>query len=57
MSKTERGSSPSLPRWVKIFGIIVVVLIVLLGIVHLAGNGLVGPGSHTSPTEHVVHQP
>lgn len=35
---------PSMPRWVKVFGIIVIVLILLVGIMILIGGH--GPGAH-----------
>jgi hypothetical protein len=40
----DRGSIPSTPRWVYVFGIIIVVLGLLFGILHLTGGG---PGLHT----------
>jgi len=40
------GSSPSTPRWVKVFVIIALVLFLLLIIMHLTGHSLGGPGSH-----------
>jgi hypothetical protein len=41
----ERDSPPSTPRWVKVFGIIVIVLILLLIIHRLTGiGGNHGPG-------------
>ena len=55
--KPDRGSPPSTPRWVKVFGIIALVLALLFGILHLTGNSLGGPGSHTPPIEHGVQQP
>lgn len=33
------------PRWVKVFGIIVIILVVLFAILHLTGHGL---GGHAS---------
>lgn len=47
----ERGSSasgpPSTPRWVKVFGIIFIVLVVLAGIILITGiGGEHGPGRH-----------
>ncbi len=39
----NRGSSPSTPRWVKIFVIIIIVLVVLVIILHVMGFGF---GSH-----------
>jgi len=44
--KPDRRSPPSTPRWVKVFGIIVIVLILLFVILHLTGNSLGGPGGH-----------
>ena len=50
MSQTEVGTSrarpPGLPRWVKVFGIIALVLILLVVILHLTGNSLGGPMGH-----------
>ena len=57
MSKTGRGSTPSTPRWVNVFGIIVIVLILLFGILHLTGHSLGGQGGHTPSIEHSVQQP
>ena len=62
---SDRGSPPSTPRWVKVFGIIVIVLVLLFAILHLTGNSLGGPGSHrlpggagdTPPIEHSVQPP
>lgn len=34
------------PRWVKIAGIIALVLVLLLAILHLTGVGNLGPGRH-----------
>jgi hypothetical protein len=39
-----RGSTPSTPRWVKVFGMITVIVLVLFGVLHL--TGLVGMGGH-----------
>ncbi len=50
----DRGSPPSTPRWVKVFGIIVIVLLLLFVILHLTGGGL---GGHTPPIEHGMQQP
>ena len=67
----DRGSPPSTPRWVKVFGIIALALVLLLGIMLLSG-GEHGPGrhippvsvtessdasGHTSPIEHSTQQP
>ena len=39
------GLATSTPRWVKVFGIVVIVLILLVGIMMLVGGH--GPGAHT----------
>lgn len=44
--RPDRGSPPSTPRWVKVFGIIAIVLVLLFVILHLAGGGF---GGHTAP--------
>ena len=38
----------SLPRWVKVFGIVAGVLIVLFAVLHLTGNTL---GGHAMPVD------
>jgi len=51
----DRGSTtstpPGTPRWVKVLGIIAIVLILLFVILHLTGNnpGCPPPGGHTPP--------
>ncbi len=42
--KPDRESAPSTPRWVIVFGIIALVLILLFVINHLAGGGMGGHG-------------
>lgn len=44
---------PGTPSWVKVLGIIALVLVVMFVILHLTGHGL---GGHT-PLEHGVQQP
>ena len=46
----DRESTTGPPRWVKVFGIIALVLVLLVGILLLAGGGPGGhgPGRHTS---------
>jgi hypothetical protein len=53
------GTPPGTPRWVKVFGIIALVLIVLVVIMFLTGSGH-GPsrhgnlgGGHTPPASHM----
>ena len=40
--RPDRPPYPGTPRWVKVFGIIVIVLVLLFVILHLAGGGF-GP--------------
>ncbi|PZS36628.1 MAG: hypothetical protein DLM58_01400 [Pseudonocardiales bacterium] len=40
----RRGSAPGTPRWVKVFGIIAVLLVLLFVILHLTGHSI---GGHT----------
>ena len=42
-----RDPHPGMPRWVKAFGVITLVVVVLLGILLLTGGGNHGPGRHT----------
>lgn len=58
MSQTrpDRGSPYSTPRWVKISGIIVIVLVILFVVLHFTGNGF-GPGMHTMPMQQSGQQP
>jgi hypothetical protein len=44
----DRGSPPGMPRWVKVSGIIVAVLVLLLVIVLLISGGDHGPRRHAS---------
>ena len=56
----DRGVAPRTPRWVYVFGIIALVVIVLFVILHLAGGGFRGHGGHTPPssiTDQSVQQP
>jgi hypothetical protein len=40
--RPDRESPPSTPRWVKVFGVIGLVLVLLFVILHLTGRGLGG---------------
>ena len=52
----DRESPPSTPRWVKAFGIIVIILILAFAGLHLTGNAPTHmPGS--SGTEHGMQAP
>lgn len=53
---SDRGSPLSTPRWVKVLGIIVIVLVLLFGILHLTGNSL-GPGDHIPPSSVIEYDP
>jgi hypothetical protein len=51
---------PGTPRWVKVFGIIGIVVVLLVSIIlvtGVGGPGGHGPGRHTPPIEHGVQQP
>jgi len=40
----DRGTTTSMPRWVKVFGIISIVLLVLFVLLHVLGGGFRGHG-------------
>ena len=44
--RPDRVSNTSTPRWVKMFWIVVIVLVLVFVILHITGHGL---GGHTSP--------
>jgi hypothetical protein len=52
--RPERGLPPSTPRWVKVAGIIGIVLVLVFVILHLTGHSPGGHASHVSLTEHGV---
>jgi hypothetical protein len=43
----DRGTATGTPRWVKVFGLIALVVVVLFVVVMLIGSGEHGPGRHT----------
>ena len=46
-SSDDTGVRPATPRWVKVFGIIVIILVLLGGIIMFTGiGGQHGPGRH-----------
>ena len=51
----EANTPPRTPRWVKAFGIIALVIILLFGVLLLTGEH--GPGRHMPPTEQGTQQP
>jgi len=54
---TDSASTPSTPRWVKVFGIIAIGLVLLVVILHLTGHNLDGHTSPSSVIEHATKQP
>jgi hypothetical protein len=51
------GSTPGMPRWVKVFAIIAIGLVLLVFILHLTGNSLHDHSSPSSVTQPGAHQP
>ena len=53
-----RASITSIPRWVKVFGVIVLVLVLLFVILHLTGlhGGHTPPEGHTPSGDHAPHE-
>jgi hypothetical protein len=45
--RRDREPSAGTPRWVKVFGLIALVAVVLFVVVMLVGGGEHGPGRHT----------
>ena len=45
-----RGATYRTPRWVKVFGIALLVLVLLMAIMHASGHG---PGHHMGPGQHI----
>lgn len=51
----EHGSAPGLPRWLKVFGIVAAVLVLLIVTILLLGvGGGHGPGRHGLPAVSMV---
>jgi ABC-type transporter Mla subunit MlaD len=54
--RSDSGATTGAPRWVKVFGIVALALVLLFVFLHLNGSGL---GAHTPPfniTEHGAQQ-
>jgi hypothetical protein len=52
------GGYPGAPRWVKVAGVLALVLILLAGILLVTGGpGRHGPARHTSPIDHGAAPP
>ena len=47
--RPDRASPPATPRWVKVMGIIFIVLVLLVIVLHFTGYSPGGPGSHSMP--------
>ena len=54
---TGAGSTPSTPRWVKVFAIFGIALVLLIAILHLTGHSLGSHRSSSSVIEHRTEQP
>jgi hypothetical protein len=39
-TRPDQEAPPGVPRWVKVFGIVFIVLVLVLVVLHLTGNGL-----------------
>lgn len=53
-TKSKRGSPPGTPRWVKVFGVIGIVLVLAFVIVHLTGGSPFG--NHFAMIQHWLQQ-
>jgi hypothetical protein len=53
----DHRSIATTPRWVKVFGIIAVVLVLLFAVLHLTVNGLSDHAPTSGVTEHRVDRP
>ncbi|MGH2921707.1 MAG: hypothetical protein ACRDKU_06555 [Gaiellaceae bacterium] len=51
----DRRSTEGTPRWVKVFGAIALLVVLLFVIALLTGGGKHGPGRHTPPSG-VTHE-
>ena len=50
--RPDRESPPSTPRWVKVFAIITLVLVLLFVVLHLTGRGF---GGHAPSGGYILH--
>lgn len=53
----DRGTPAGTPRWVKVFGIVALVVVVLFIVVLLVGGGEHGPGRHSPSSDPGGHTP
>jgi hypothetical protein len=56
-SYPQSNGETGTPRWVKMFGIIAVVLVLLVIILMFIDGAEHGPGRHTRSIKHSVQQP
>lgn len=54
-AEPDRSSSTGMPRWVKVFGIVLAVVVLLLAVVFLVGGGNHGPSRHSAPASVVEY--
>ena len=54
--ESTTSTPPGTPRWVKVFAIIALVLVLLVAIMMLT-DGEHSPGRHIPPIEHTTQQP
>ena len=47
----ELPPHPGAPRWVKVFGIVGLILLLVFVVLHLTGRGFRGHGAHSTVTE------
>ncbi len=40
------GPAPRMPRWVKVLGLLLLLLVVAVAVLHATGNSVGGPGDH-----------
>lgn len=50
-SPNDNDTPPATPRWVKVFGMIVLVVLILFVVLKFAGGGRHGPGRHMQPRD------
>jgi hypothetical protein len=55
-SRADTGRATGTPRWVKVFGVVALVLVVLV-VVTLVIGGNHGPGRHGSPGDAIEAHP
>ncbi len=56
-TRSDRRASPAMPRWVKVFGLIVIALILLGVLTTVIGGVQHGPNLHTMPMQQSTQLP